>query len=224
MHPHDTIPWIALPQMTDEERLEKADAFLQFMQTRHSCRHFSEEPVPRAVIEAAIRTASTAPSGANHQPWYFSVVSSPEAKTRLRAEAEEEERAFYSGKAGDEWLEALRPFGTDANKPYLSGAPYLIVVFGQRRGGVSQDDDKQNYYVTESASIAVGLLLASLHQAGLATLTHTPNPMRFLNEICERPDNEKPIMIIVAGHAAEDATIPTYALKKKSLDEISSWV
>lgn len=224
MQPHDSVPWTPLPDLTDAARLANAQAFFETMSTRHSCRHFSNAPVPCGVIEAAICAAGTAPSGANHQPWHFSIVSDPAIKAKLREAAEEEERAFYGGKAGGEWLDALAPLGTDAEKPYLAGAPYLIVVFGQRRGGVSADEDKQNYYVTESVGIAVGLMLATLHLAGIATLTHTPNPMRFLNELCGRPDSEKPILIIVAGHAADDATIPTHALIKKPLDQICSWI
>ncbi len=224
MQPHDSLPWMPLPDLSDETRLANAQAFFETMSTRHSCRHFSDAPVPREVIEAAVRAAGTAPSGANHQPWFFSIVSDAAVKAKLRDAAEEEERAFYAGKAGGEWLDALSPLGTDAQKPYLAHAPYLIVVFGQRRGGVSTDEDKQNYYVNESVGIAVGLLLATLHLSGIATLTHTPNPMRFLNDLCGRPDSEKPILIIVAGHAGADATIPTHALIKKPLDQICSWI
>jgi iodotyrosine deiodinase len=224
MKPHDNAAWIALPEMSDTDRIARAQAFHDLMATRHSCRQFNTVAVPRNVIEAAILTARTAPSGANHQPWFFSVIDDPAVKTRLRDAAEAEERAFYNGKASDAWIDALHPLGTDADKPYLSGAPTLIVVFGQRRGGARQGEDRQNYYVTESVGIAVGLLLASLHSAGLATLTHTPNPMRFLNDLCDRPDSEKAILIVVVGHAAADATIPTHALIKKPLDQISNWI
>ncbi len=224
MQEHETDPWVPLPRMTDAERIEAAAAFYASISQRHSCRMFTGAPVPREVIELAIRSAATAPSGANHQPWFFSVISDVGAKSELRAAAEEEERAFYEGKAGDVWLDALQPLGTDADKPYLEIAPYLIVVFGQRRGGVNAGDKKQNYYVSESVGIAVGLLLTSLHQAGLATLTHTPNPMRFLNQLCKRPADEKPILIIVVGHAAPDATIPAHAMIKKPLSEISNWI
>ncbi|MBX3595498.1 nitroreductase family protein [Sphingomonas sp.] len=194
------------------------------MATRRSCRAFSDAPVPRAIIEWAIRAAGTAPSGANHQPWHFAVVSSVEAKRRIREGAEQEEREFYSGKAGAEWLRALAPLGTDADKSYLETVPWLIVIFGQRRGGLEPGDDFQNYYVTESVGIATGLLLAALHRAGIATLTHTPNPMKFLNAVCARPGTERPLMIVAAGHAASDATIPEHALRKKSLDQIASWL
>ena len=224
MHDHETMPWVPLPIMSDAERIEVAQAFYASISQRHSCRMFTDQSVPRAVIETAIRSAGTAPSGANHQPWFFSVISDAAAKSDLRTAAEEEERAFYEGKAGDVWLDALQPLGTDADKPYLDIAPYLIVVFGQRRGGVRASDKKQNYYVAESVGIAVGLLLTSLHQAGLATLTHTPNPMRFLNKLCKRPTDEKPILIIVVGHAASDASIPAHAMIKKPLSEISNWI
>ncbi len=218
------LPWRPYPELSDEERIAKAHAFYELMRTRHSCRAFSDRPVPREVIEQAILTAGTAPNGANHQPWHFAVIASPEAKAAIRVAAEEEERRFYGGRAGPQWLHALRPLGTDADKPYLEIAPWLIVAFAQRRGGPDPDDDMQNYYVTESVGIACGLLLATLHQAGVATLTHTPNPMRFLNRVCRRPEQEKPLMVIVAGHPADDATIPVHADRKKPLDQISSWI
>ena len=185
---------------------------------------FSQGPVPRDVIEQAILAAGSAPSGANHQPWHFAVIASPERKRAIREAAEVEEREFYAGKASAEWLEALAPLGTDEDKPYLETAPWLIVVFGQRRGGPKPSDDRQNYYVTESVGIACGFLIAALHDAGLATLTHTPNPMKFLNKVCERPANEKPMMIVVAGLPSPDAQVPAHALDKKPLEAISSWL
>jgi iodotyrosine deiodinase len=224
MKEHDASPWLPYPEYSDEERLANAKAYRDAMRTRRSCRHIGTAPVPRAIIEAAIEAAGTAPSGANHQPWHFAVIGSPEIKRDIRLAAEEEERSFYSGKASDEWLEALAPLGTDDEKPYLEQAPWLIVIFGQRRGGITPDENRQNYYVTESVGIATGMLLSALHAAGLATLTHTPNPMRFLNSICQRPEDEKPIMIVVVGHATEDATIPAHAVLKKPLDEIASWL
>jgi nitroreductase len=219
-----SIPWEPYPALDDDQAIARAKAFADAMRTRRSCRSFTSEPVPREVIEAAILAAGTAPSGANHQPWHFAVISSPEAKAALRVAAEEEERYFYAGRAGAEWLEAISPLGTDANKPFLEDAPWLIVVFAQRRGGIDREAVTQNYYVTESVSIACGLLLATLHQAGVATLTHTPNPMRFLNRLCDRPPEEKALMIIVAGHAAPDGEIPAYALRKKPLEQIVSWL
>ena len=219
-----SVPYDMLPLLTDEERVEQARAFREKIATRRSCRMFSEAPVPREVIEEAILAAGTAPSGANHQPWHFPVVSSPELKHRIRVEAEREEAAFYAGKAGREWLEALAPLGTDDDKAYLETAPWLIVVFAQRRGGIEPGENKTNYYVTESVGIACGLMLAALHEAGLATLTHTPSPMGFLRDICRRPSDEKPVMVIVAGLPASDATVPAHALRKKPLDRISSWL
>lgn len=220
----ETLPWQPYPPLSDAQRVARAREFHAAMATRRSCRHFTDAPVPREVIETAIRTAGTAPSGANHQPWHFAVIEAPETKAAIRVAAEQEEQAFYSGRAGNEWLDALQPLGTGPDKPFLEIAPYLIVVFAQRRGGLDLAARAQNYYVTESVGIACGLLLASLHQAGIATLTHTPNPMRFLNRICRRPADEKPQMIIVAGHPAPDAVVPAHALRKKSLEQIASWL
>ena len=218
------LPWPGLPHYPPEEMIARTRAFYERVQSRRTCRFFAPDPVPREAIENAILAAGTAPSGANHQPWHFAVISSPDLKRALRDAAEAEERAFYAGKAGDEWLEALAPLGTDADKPYLEVAPWHIVVFGQRKGGIEPGDRKQNYYVTESVGIACGILLLALHEAGLATLTHTPNPMGFLNRLCGRPPTEKPVMVIVAGRPAPDATVPEHALLKKPLDRISSWL
>jgi len=223
MTPHEQIPWIPYPDMTDAERVA-AQAFFEQIRSRRTCRFIGDAPVPRAVIEAALLAAGTAPSGANHQPWHFAVVTSPERKAEIRREAEIEEREFYAGKAGQEWLEALAPLGTDDDKAYLEAAPALIVIFGQRKGGLYPGEMRQNYYVNESVGIATGFLLAALHAAGLATLTHTPNPMRFLNRLCARPAHEKPVMIVVVGHATTDATIPVHATIKKPLEQISSWL
>ena len=180
MRAHTELPYTSLPDLADDERFQRARAFREDIAQRRTCRMFSPAPVPREVIEQAILAAGTAPSGANHQPWHFAVITSPALKQRVRIEAEKEEAAFYAGKAGQEWLDALAPLGTDEDKSFLEIAPYLIVVFGQRRGGIEPGDKKQNYYVTESVGIACGLMLAALHQAGLATLTHTPSPMGFL--------------------------------------------
>ncbi|MGH6632218.1 nitroreductase family protein [Sphingopyxis sp.] len=224
MKPHPTVPYTALPHMTDAARIAAAEAFRDHIAARRTCRMFTDDPVPREVIEAAIAAAGTAPSGANHQPWHFAAISTPAIKHRIRLAAEAEEREFYASRAGQEWLEALAPLGTDEDKSFLDIAPWLIVVFGQRRGGIEPSDTRQNYYVTESVGIACGLLLTALHGAGLATLTHTPSPMGFLREICLRPGDEKPLMLIVAGHPAPDATVPAYALRKKPLDQIASWL
>ncbi len=217
-------PFPPLPALSDAERIALAQAAFERLSHRRTCREFTDQPVPREVIEAAIQAAGTAPSGANHQPWHFAVIGSPELKSRIRAAAEAEEREFYANKASAEWLEALAPLGTDPDKPFLETAPWLIVVFAQRRGGIEEGDNRLNYYVTESVGIACGLLLATLHEAGLATLTHTPSPMGFLREICGRPANEKPLMLVVAGHPAPNARVPERALIKKPLERISSWL
>ena len=221
---HPAMPWPGLPALPDAVRIARAEAVRDQLRQRRTCRYFSDVSVPREVIAAAIEAAGTAPSGANHQPWHFAVIGSAERKAQIRAAAEEEERAFYDGKASAEWLDALGPLGTDADKSYLEVAPWLIVIFGQRRGGIEPDEDRQNYYVMESVGIATGFLLTALHAANLATLTHTPNPMRFLNQVCGRPDSEKPVMIVVAGHAAAAATVPLHALRKKPLEQITSWL
>lgn len=223
MRDHDAVPY-SLPHLEDAESIARARAVRDRLKQRRTCRYFSNEPVPREVIEAAIEAAGTAPNGANHQPWHFAVVSSPEKKRAIREAAEAEERSFYSGKASEEWLYALAPLGTDDDKPFLETAPWLIVVFAQRKGGIEEDGETQNYYVTESVGIACGMLIATLHEAGLATLTHTPSPMGFLRKICQRPEHEKPLMVVVVGHPEEGATGPSHALKKKPLRQISSWL
>lgn len=224
MPSYEPVPFADFVELPDDAMLARATAFHDEIRRRHSCRFFSDAPVPRAVIEAAVRAAGTAPSGANHQPWFFACVSSPELKRRIREGAEAEEREFYAGKASQEWLDALAPLGTDDVKPYLETAPWLIVIFGQRRGGALPGEDRQNYYVPESVGIAVGFLLAALHHAGVATLTHTPSPMKFLNDICGRPASEKPMMIVVAGKPAADATMPNHATIKKPLGDIANWL
>lgn len=221
---HPKKPWPLYPVMPDADRVACAEAVHARLAMRRTCRFFSDAPVPRGVIEAAIRAAGTAPSGANHQPWHFAVVASADRKNAIRDAAEIEEKAFYEGKAGKAWLEALAPLGTDADKSYLTTAPWVIVVFGQRKGGLYPGEMKQNYYVPESVGIACGLLLATLHEAGVATLTHTPNPMGFLNQVCKRPAHEKAMMLVVVGHPADDATVPVHATIKKPLEEISSWL
>lgn len=224
MERHDAVPWRPYPDLSDEERIARARAFYEAIRSRRSCRAFAETPVPREVIEAALLAAGSAPNGANRQPWHFCAISSPEAKAAIRVAVEEEERIFYSGKAGNAWLDALWPLGTSVEKPYLETAPWLIAAFAQRRLLDGEEIGTHNYYVTESVSIACGLLLTALHEAGIATLVHTPAPMRFLNRVCGRPTQERPLMLIVAGHPAKDATIPAHALDKKSLEQISSWL
>jgi len=224
MKTHDSLPYTALPDYSDEERIARSGAFADALKTRRTCRHFSDAPIPRAVIENALLAAGTAPSGANHQPWHFAVIESASKKRALREAAEAEERAFYAGKASQEWLDALAPLGTDQDKPYLETAPYLIVIFGQRKGGMYPGEMKQNYYVNESVGIATGMLITALHDAGLATLTHTPNPMKFLNSACDRSTNEKAMMVLVVGKPAANATFPVHATIKKPLDQIASWL
>jgi nitroreductase len=217
---YQAIPLPDRAEVTDAGALEQAAAFHDRMRRRHSVRDFSDRPVPRAVIETAVRTAGTAPSGANHQPWHFVAVADPVVKAAIRAAAEEEERAFYAGGGGDEWIRALEPLGTGAEKPHLTIAPWLIVVFAQRWGQFDDGTRYKNYYVPESVGIATGFLIAALHHAGLSVLTHTPNPMRFLNGLLGRPESEKPVMILVTGHAAPGATVPAVAKIKKPLEEI----
>ncbi|WP_420435077.1 nitroreductase family protein [Hyphobacterium sp.] len=202
----------------------EAKAFYEDIRKRRTVRDFSGRDVPREIIEHAILAAGTAPSGANHQPWHFTVISKGPIRQKLREAAEAEEKAFYENKASQEWLEALEPLGTDDHKPYLEVAPWIIAVFAQRRGGVTAGENKKNYYVNESVGIACGMLLTALHRAGLVTLTHTPNPMTFMTEICGRPKDEKPYMLIVAGYPAEGATVPEHALIKKPLGDICEFI
>jgi nitroreductase len=209
-------------RLTPEVQSARVQAFYDAMRSRRTVRDFSPEPVPFALIEAAIRTAAMAPSGANRQPWHFVVVSNPEIKRRIREAAEEEERAFYDHRAPDDWLDALAPLGTDWHKPFLEIAPYLIGVFredyGVSKNEAGQEQREKNYYVMESVGIACGVLLASLHLAGLATLTHTPSPMGFLSQILNRPKNEKPYLLIPVGYPAEGAKVPN--IEKKQLEEV----
>lgn len=207
---------------TDEQIRFNALKFMNFMHKRHSVRDYSDRPVDRGVIEDCIAAAGTAPSGANHQPWHFVAIQDGNMKAQVRTAAEEEEDTFYAGGAGEEWLRALEPIGTNKHKPHLTEAPWLIVVFAQRYGITDHGERFKNYYVPESVGIATGFLLAALHSAGLVSLTHTPNPMKFLNEMCERPESEKPVMIIAAGHPSDDATVPEVAKIKKPLSEILS--
>lgn len=220
---HISYQAIDLPDrfdLTDSQMTQQARDYYDHMTRRHSVRDFSDRPVPRAVIESCVATAGTAPSGANHQPWHFVAISDPDFKHRIRLAAEEEERRFYDGGAGDEWLKALEPIGTNDQKPHLDVAPWLIIVFAQRWGQFDDGTRFKNYYVPESTGIATGFLLAALHRAGLVALTHTPNPMRFLNDMLGRPASEKPTMIIAVGHPAPDAKIPKVAKIKKPLEQI----
>jgi iodotyrosine deiodinase len=223
MPAYDPIPLPDFREYPPDEMLARAEAFRAEIARRHTVRDFSARSVPRELIEIALRAAGTAPSGANHQPWHFAVIGNAAIKARIRHEAEIEEKAFYAGKAGEDWLGALAPLGTDAGKPFLETAPWLIAIFGARASVSADGISRKNYYVPESVSIATGFLIAALHHAGLATLTHTPSPMGFLNEICGRPTNEKPYILLVTGYPAENATIPRYATLKKPLEEIASF-
>ncbi|ACY15167.1 nitroreductase family protein [Haliangium ochraceum] len=218
-------PFIPLPDYREyppDEMRQRARAFYEELRRRRSVRAFSERPVAREIIEDCLRAAGTAPSGANHQPWHFAVVADAARKREIRAAAEEEERAFYEHRAPPAWLDALAPLGTDADKPFLERAPYLIVIFAERYGADAAGEKRQHYYVQESVGIATGFLIAALHHAGLATLTHTPSPMRFLNPILGRPDNEKPYLVLVTGYPEDGVEVPN--IGKKSLAEIASFL
>jgi nitroreductase len=217
---YEPLPLPDRVQVPPDRALAQAEAFRGHMARRHSVRDFAPDPVPRAVIEAVIAAAAGAPSGANHQPWHFAAIADPAMKARIRAAAEEEERAFYAGGAGDEWLAALELIGTGADKPHLTIAPWLIVVFAERHGTNPDGTRRKNYYVPESTGIACGFLIAAIHHAGLVTLPHTPNPMGFLTGLCGRPAAEKPLMILPVGYPAADATVPAHAKRKKPLAEV----
>ncbi|MEM7299779.1 MAG: nitroreductase family protein [Pseudomonadota bacterium] len=221
---YQPIPLPDRAEMNDPEIARTAVDHFSHMQKRHTVRDFSDRQVERAVIENCIRSAGTAPSGANHQPWHFAAISSAQHKAKIRAAAEEEERKFYAGGAGDEWLKALEPIGTNDHKPHLEIAPWLIVVFAQKWGLFDDGTRYKNYYVPESVGIATGFLLGALHECGLVSLTHTPNPMSFLNDMLGRPKSEKPTMIVAVGHPAEDAMVPSVAKIKKPLSEIATFV
>ncbi len=218
-------PPIPLPDYREypapEMRLRARDLY-EDLRRRRTVRDFSDRPLPQGVIEECLRAAATAPSGANMQPWHFVVVTEPEVKRRIRAAAEAEERAFYGGRAPDEWLEALAPLGTDADKPFLEQAPCLIAIFAQSHGVRADGSTYKHYYVSESVGIATGFLIAALHHAGLATLTHTPSPMGFLREILGRPEHERAYLLLVVGYPADDAKVPE--ITKKALTEVVSWV
>lgn len=203
------------------DMLERARHFRTLMERRRTVRDFSSRPVPRSLIEDCVMTAATAPSGANQQPWTFVCISDARIKSRIRVAAEEEEKTFYAGRAGTEWLDALAILGTDENKPFLDTAPWLIAIFGQRYGVDGHGGRHKHYYMPESVGIACGFLIASLHNAGLATLTHTPSPMGFLNEICGRPDHERALILLVAGYPADDASVPD--ITRKPSAEVTVW-
>lgn len=214
-------PWTDWVEHPPEAMIARAAAFRDDLRRRRTVRQFSDRPVPRQVIAACIEAAGTAPNGANLQPWHFAVVGSAEKKREIRLAAEQEERAFYSGRAPQAWLDALAHLGTDEHKPYLETAPWLIAVFAERYGVGPEGEKQKRYYVDESVGIAVGMLVTALHHAGLATLTHTPSPMGFLADLLQRPVNERAYVLVVAGYPAAQVEVPR--IEKKGLDALASW-
>lgn len=208
--------------LSPEEMLRGSHEFLEGICKRRSVRDFSDQAVDYEIIANAVRAAASAPSGANKQPWHFVIVANSELKKQIRSAAEVEEREFYSGRAPDAWLKDLEVLGTDAHKPFLETAPYLIAIFLERNTVDEQGNKHKNYYMPESVGIATGILLSALHLSGLATLTHTPSPMKFLNKILDRPTNEKPYMLIVVGHPASDATVPD--INRKEFEKIATFI
>ncbi|MCH8954547.1 nitroreductase family protein [candidate division KSB1 bacterium] len=217
--------FILLPNQTEfspAKMQKRATDFYEDIKRRRTVRDFSDRPVPKEIIEKCLLAAGTAPNGANKQPWYFVVVTDPEIKKKIREAAEKEEEAFYSGRAPDAWLEALAPLGTDASKPFLETAPYLIVIFAQSHELTTDNIKSKNYYVQESVGIATGILVTAIHHAGLVSLTHTPSPMGFLGKILKRPANERAYLILVVGYPEENARVPD--ISKKSLEEIATFI
>ncbi|MEM6427716.1 MAG: nitroreductase family protein [Deinococcota bacterium] len=215
---------LELVTYTEADMTQRANQFFNLMATRHSTRDFADKPVPLDVIKACLATAGRAPSGANQQPWHFAVVTDKDVKHNIRLAAEAEEREFYERRASEEWLDALAPLGTDADKSFIDRAGCLIVIFAQAYGLTENGDKRKHYYVPESVGIATGFLITALHNAGLACLTHTPSPMGFLAEILERPANERAYINLVVGYPAEGAQVPVHATEKKALDEFVSFV
>jgi iodotyrosine deiodinase len=229
MHTHplniNSPSWLDLTSFEEQapqSMLENATRFYETMRRRKTIREFSDRPVAREVIEQCLLAAGTAPSGANHQPWHFAVIENPAIKQQIRLAAEEEERDFYARRAPQDWLEALAPLGTNPEKPFLETAPYLIAIFGQKHSEFDDGLRLKNYYVPESVNIATGFLIAALHHSGLATLTHTPSPMNFLNEICGRSKDEKPYILLVVGYPATHCQVPN--IRKKSLADIATFL
>ena len=217
-----TVPLEGYVEYPVEEMRERVERFYADMAKRRTVREFSDRPVPRDVIETALKAAGTAPSGANLQPWHFVVVGDAATRKKIREAAEAEEREFYEHRASPEWLAALEPLGTDASKPFLETAPYLIAVFLQKFGRLEDGRKVKHYYPTESTGLATGILITALHQAGLATLTHTPSPMKFLNEILGRPTSERPFLLLVVGYPAEDARVPD--IRRKDLEDFVTFI
>ncbi len=217
-------PLTSWQELPPEQMRERAAAFLAEMRRRRTVRDFDSRPVPREVIENCLLAAGTAPSGANQQPWFFALITDAARKRRIREAAEVEERAFYSGRAPQEWIEALAPLGTDQDKPFLEEAPLLIAIFAQKYGVRADGSRYSHYYVPESVGIATGMLITALHHAGLVALTHTPSPMGFLNEICERPSSEKPVIRLVVGYPKPGCRVPRAGGVKKPLEAIAKWL
>jgi nitroreductase len=222
MSNHRTIPLPDYREYPVEEMRQRLNDFYTEVNRRRTVREFSDRPVPRDIIETALMAANTAPSGANLQPWHFVAVSGSATKQKIRDAAEIEEREFYEHRATPEWLAALEPIGTDSNKPFLETAPYLIAVFLQKFGVLEDGRKVKHYYPTESTGLATGILITALHQAGLVCLTHTPSPMKFLNEILDRPKSERPFLLLVTGYPADDAEVPD--INRKSLEEFTSFI
>lgn len=222
MSDYPTTPLTTYREYPVDEMRERVTDFYEEIDRRRTVREFSDRPVPRDIVETALRAAGTAPSGANLQPWHFVVVSGAETKKKIRGAAEVEEREFYEHRASPEWLEALRPLGTDSDKPFLETAPYLIAVFLQKFGQLPDGRKVKHYYPVESTGIATGVLITALHEAGLATLTHTPSPMKFLNEILGRPKSERPFLLLVVGYPADNAEVPD--IERKPLEDFTSFV
>ena len=221
---YDPIPLNPPERLASGVILDSAVVYRDRLATRRTVRDFSDEPIDRAVIEACVLAAGSAPSGANHQPWHFACVSDPDTKRAIREAAEAEEQAFYEGRAGETWLNDLKKIGTDASKPFLETAPWLIAVFAERYGIDESGSRQKYYYVPESVGIATGFLINAFHQLGIATLTHTPNPMKFLNRILECPSNERPYVLLVVGHPTQMAMVPRAATIKKSLEQIATFI
>ncbi|MCA9952983.1 MAG: nitroreductase family protein [Anaerolineales bacterium] len=219
-----SVPYDTYQEYSIADMQKRADDFYADMLRRRTVREYSDRPVPREIIEKCILAAGTAPNGANLQPWHFVVVSDPAIKRQIRVEAEKEEAVFYNGRAPEEWLDALTPLGTDAAKPFLETAPYLIAIFAQSYGLLPDGRKVKHYYVQESVGIATGMLITAVHNAGLASLTHTPSPMGFLNTILKRPSHERPFLLLVVGYPSDEAKIPIHAMQKKSLDEIATFL
>jgi nitroreductase len=216
------IPLPEYKEYTQEEMLDRSRSFLKDIKRRRTVRDFSDKRIPKEIIENCIAVANSAPSGANKQPWHFVVVNTPLIKKKIRVAAEEEEREFYSSRAPQEWLEALAPLGTDSNKPFLETAPYLIVIFSKSLDVLPDGTKLKTYYAVESTGIAAGFLISAIHNTGMVCLTHTPSPMKFLNDICGRPQNEKPFLVLVVGYPAENAKVPD--IVKKGLNEVTTYL